>query len=61
MYNYGYSNMEMAHTLLADIGDGANPCGDCNDCTVQCTMNFNVRDKIADISRIADIPGDLLA
>jgi len=61
MYNYGYSDIEKAHTLLADIGDGANPCGDCNDCTVQCTMNFNVRDKIADVSRIADIPGDLLA
>lgn len=61
MYNYGYSNMEMAHSLLADIGDGANPCGDCIDCAVQCPMNFNVREKIADISRLSSMPGDLLA
>jgi len=61
MYTYGYSNLEKAHTLLSDIGDGANPCGDCTDCTVNCTMNFNVRDKIADVSRLSNLPGDMLA
>ena len=61
MYNYGHSNMKEAYTLLSEIGDGINPCGDCADCTVQCTMNFNVRDKIADISRLVNLPGDMLA
>ncbi len=61
MYTYGYSNLEKAHTLLSDIGDGANPCGDCTDCTVNCTMKFNVRDKIADVSRLINLPGDMLA
>lgn len=61
MYNYGYSNMEKAHTLLSELGDGINPCGDCTDCTVSCTMNFNVKNKIADVSRLLNLPGDLLA
>ncbi len=61
MYTYGYSNLEKAHTLLSELDDGVNPCGDCTDCTVNCTMNFNVRDKIADVSRLLNLPGDLLA
>ena len=60
MYTYGYSNLEKAHTLLSDLGEGANPCGDCTDCTVKCTMRFNVKDKIADVSRLLNLPGDML-
>jgi len=61
MYNYGYSNLEKAHSLLSELGDGINPCGDCTDCAVNCTMNFNVKNKIADVSRLLNLPGDLLA
>ena len=61
MYTYGYSNLEKAHTLLTELDDGVNPCGDCMDCTVNCTMNFNVKDKIADVSRLLNLPGDFLA
>lgn len=61
MYNYGYSNIREAHSLVADLGDGVDPCSDCNQCTVNCTMKFDVRGKIADISRLANLPGDMLA
>lgn len=61
MYNYGYSNPAMAHSLLAELGTNDNPCKDCNTCHVQCTKNFNLKEKIADISRLVNVPADLLA
>lgn len=61
MYAYGYSGTRMAHSLLADLGTGKNPCGDCGSCTVNCTKNFNIKEKIADISRLTTVPEEFLA
>ena len=60
MYAYGYSNISMAHSLLSELGTGENPCKDCNICSVDCTKNFNIREKIADISRLVNVPVDFL-
>lgn len=60
MYAYGYVNNEKAYTLLTDLGKGVDPCSDCSDCTVDCTNNFNVREKICDISRLAAVPADFI-
>ncbi|MCD4770289.1 MAG: aldo/keto reductase [Bacteroidales bacterium] len=60
MYAYGYANMEKAHTLLSDLGTGANPCIDCSDCNVSCAKNFDVKTKIADISRLTTVPHDFI-
>jgi predicted aldo/keto reductase-like oxidoreductase len=61
MYAYGYSNPGMAYNLLGELGTNDNPCKDCNDCRVNCTKNFNIREKIADISRLVNVPSDFLA
>jgi uncharacterized protein len=60
MYAYGYSNPGMAYSLLGELGTNENPCMDCNSCQVKCTKNFNVREKIADISRLVNVPVDFL-
>ena len=60
MYAYGYSNPAMAYSLLGELGTGDNPCSDCNACTVECTRNFNVKEKITDISRLVNVPADFL-
>jgi hypothetical protein len=60
MYAYGYVNNEKAYSLLSDLGTGVDPCSDCSDCTVNCTNNFNVREKIADISRLSAVPADFI-
>jgi predicted aldo/keto reductase-like oxidoreductase len=60
MYAYGYSNPAMAYSLLGELGTGDNPCRDCNACTVECTRNFNVKENIADISRLVNVPADFL-
>ena len=61
MYAYGYSNAGMAHSLLGELGMNDNPCKDCNGCKVVCTKYFDVKEKIADISRLVNVPADFLA
>jgi predicted aldo/keto reductase-like oxidoreductase len=61
MYAYGYSNPAMAKQLLGELNVSNNPCEDCAVCQVKCSRNFDVRQKIADVSRLAGIPYDFLA
>jgi len=61
MYAYGYSNLRMAYELLGELGTGITPCVNCKECTVKCSNGFDVREKIADVSRIVGIPTDLIA
>lgn len=61
MYAYGYPNPALAQSLLGELGTGDNPCGDCRECTVVCARNFKVREKIADISRLVNVPAEFLA
>ena len=60
MYAYGYSNPAMAYDLLGNLGTGSSPCSDCQTCKVKCTNNFNVKEKIADISRLVNVPSDFI-
>ena len=61
MYTYGYNNAIMGRDLIASLGTGLNPCTGCDTCTAQCVKAFNVRDRIADVSRLAAMPEELLA
>jgi predicted aldo/keto reductase-like oxidoreductase len=61
MYAYGYSSPAQAYSLLAELGYGNDPCKNCSGgCSVRCPRNFDVKEKIADISRLVDIPVDFL-
>jgi predicted aldo/keto reductase-like oxidoreductase len=61
MYAFGYSNPSQAYSLLTELGYGKDPCRSCNGaCSVTCSRNFDVRGKIADISRLVDVPPDFL-
>lgn len=61
MYAYGYLNPSMAKMLLGELGISGNPCSNCNDCSVKCPVGFNVKEKIADISRLVDGPSEFLS
>ncbi len=61
MYAYGYSNPAMAYTLLNELGTKDDPCKDCNTCQIDCTKRFNIKEKIADISRLVNVPADFIA
>jgi predicted aldo/keto reductase-like oxidoreductase len=60
MYAYGYSDPRMAFSLLGELGTNDDPCKTCDNCLVKCTKNFNVREKISDISRLINVPADFL-
>ncbi len=60
MYAYGYSNPAMAYSLLGELGTNSDPCSNCTSCLVKCTRNFNIREKISDISRLVNVPKDFL-
>jgi predicted aldo/keto reductase-like oxidoreductase len=60
MYAYGYRNLGLArHTMDRSDQHGLS-CRECHECQVNCSMGFDVRGKILDISRIKDIPEDLI-
>ncbi len=60
MYAYGYRNTGLAQETLNDTELSTLPCHDCSDCHVNCTQGFDVRGKILDIARLADIPKEFL-
>jgi uncharacterized protein len=60
MYAYGYSNPATAYKLLGELGTNDNPCKECNSCKVKCNKKFNIKEKIADISRLVNVPTDFL-
>ena len=43
MYAYGYRNLGAAYDLVASLGVGQNPCGNCDRCAVRCAQGFDVR------------------
>jgi predicted aldo/keto reductase-like oxidoreductase len=61
MYTYGYSNIEMAHSLLSSLNLPAKPCGECSVCTAQCVKGFRIGERIADVSRVLNVPTEFFA
>ncbi|HEY3444938.1 MAG TPA: aldo/keto reductase [Myxococcales bacterium] len=61
MYAHAYKNREAAQSLLLELGlPGASPCSDCTTCAVKCRKGFDVRERIADIVRLQDVPREFL-
>ena len=60
MYAYGYRNLEHAQYTLIEAGMQGNPCEKCEVCHVNCAAGFNVKERILDISRLRDVPGEFL-
>jgi uncharacterized protein len=61
MYTYGYGETTKAKELVTRQQYGPNPCANCSECTVQCTKDFAVSQRIADISRLTLVPDEFLA
>lgn len=61
MYTYGYSNLEMAHSLLAELDIPKDPCTDCLHCTVVCTQGFNISEKVKDVTRLTQMPTEFFS
>jgi uncharacterized protein len=60
MYAYGYKSPLQARYALDTIDLPVNPCGNCNDCKVNCFAGFDVKHKIQDIVRLKNVPREFL-
>jgi predicted aldo/keto reductase-like oxidoreductase len=60
MYAYGYKEMEHAWHTLKEAGVNGNPCSNCEECNIRCRSGFNIREKIADIQRLGNVPFDFV-
>ncbi|MRR21677.1 oxidoreductase [bacterium] len=61
MYAYGYRNAAMASELIAETAVKSDPCAGCENCSASCIRGFDLKEKITDISRLVNVPYDLLA
>lgn len=61
MYAYGYRDLSRAMETLRETDLTRVACTGCTGCSVNCTMGFNVREKVLDIARLKDVPGEFLA
>ena len=60
MYAYSFSSLPMAYSVLGELGTGSSPCINCESCKIACPKEFNVKEKIADISRLVNVPPDFI-
>jgi len=60
MYAYGYRNLGLARDTLESLNESHIPCSNCRTCKVNCTMGFDVKNKVLDIVRLKDVPEDFL-
>jgi hypothetical protein len=61
MYTHGYGNAVMGRDLVTSLGTGVNPCTGCDTCTARCVKGFDIRERIADVSRLAAMPAEFLS
>jgi len=61
MYTYDYRNLALAQDLVVSLNLPSRVCEDCSQCTVKCSIGFNVSGKIRDIVRLRDVPSEFLA
>jgi len=61
MYAYGYRNLQAAHELVGSLELDGESCGSCASCSAVCAKGFDIADRVRDISRLRNVPGDFFA
>jgi len=59
MYAYGYKNIRQAWQTMAEV-EYSKECVNCSACSVKCKSGFDIKEKIADITRLKEVPADLI-
>ena len=61
MYAYGYESPAKARKTLDYVDLTYIPCKDCDPCRVVCASGFDIKRKVTDIARLADVPEEFLS
>ena len=60
MYAYGHKNIWMAKENLKSIDLSGIACNNCTDCSVKCTMGFDIQDKVKNMHWIKSVPEEFI-
>jgi len=60
MYAYGYHDYQHAYSVLEENNLSSDPCSGCDECVVRCPSGIMVADRIAGVSKLRDLPKDML-
>lgn len=60
MYAYGYKNPAQARHTLDMVDLNGQPCTLCPVCNVKCISGFDIRERVMDIARLKEVPGEFL-
>ena len=60
MYAHGYRNLAKAKEALRHVDLDRIACSTCDTCRVNCTMGFDIKNKVEDIARIKNVPYDFV-
>jgi predicted aldo/keto reductase-like oxidoreductase len=60
MYAHGYRNLELAKDTVLSANLPEAPCGGCDVCGIECTMGFDIKNRIENIARIRQVPDDFI-
>lgn len=60
MYVYGYKNINAAKETIEGLDLSYLSCNDCSSCKVSCTMGFDLKERLTDIVRLKNVPGEFL-
>jgi predicted aldo/keto reductase-like oxidoreductase len=61
MYTYGYRDPGLAQDEINTLPLAELPCNLCDTCSVTCTNGFAVRERIADVWRVKQVPREFIA
>jgi predicted aldo/keto reductase-like oxidoreductase len=60
MYTYGYRDARLGRDLLSGLRIDGDPCGGCDECTVDCPRGFDLPGRIGDVARLTSVPEEFL-
>jgi predicted aldo/keto reductase-like oxidoreductase len=60
MYAYGYKQASLSRETLQELAVTPDACAGCTACTVECPSGFDVARKIAAVTPVLNVPGELL-
>ncbi|MFC2135371.1 aldo/keto reductase [Bacteroidota bacterium] len=60
MYLFGYKDIKLAHDTYVNESFSKVVCEDCDECTVNCTVGFDVKEKVLKVAKLGDVSTDLL-
>ena len=61
MYTFGYRELKKGRDLLVSLDVPEYICTECGVCTVKCIKNFNIAQKVTDVSRLINVPIDFIS